>query len=417
MILRLDGVRWEPADGPHPADGDVLAAGRLRFRSGLVTLSMLNGVVLTVEGPADLELVAIDRVFCRRGRLRTRVPEGAEGFVVAGPGSAVVDLGTEFALDVGPDGKARVTVIAGEVEGAVLSAAGIPQHSQRMESNRSFEINPRSGQIAAVAASKRIVAPADLVAPPLVLDPAYADAILASRPTGYWRFETLEGRMVPNAISGRHALRVIGPIGLSDPGSDPEANRTARFQAGEPGQLLEMDGTWAPAGDPGYAVELWFVTEAISHAALASLLEPTDPSHVKHQFITELTALTRQTLHPPAAVRFLHRWPPDSAGGVNVYTEVHYVPYRWHHLVAQTDVERMELYLDGTLAESVPISRDRASQPGLLLLGRLSKVPNDHWCLSRPFVGQMDEVAIYDHPLSADEVRDHFRLAAPRPRP
>jgi hypothetical protein len=127
MIISLDGVRWEPADGPHPADGDVLAAGRLRFRSGLATLSMLNGVVLTVEGPADLELVAIDRVFCRRGRLRTRVPEGAEGFVVAGPGSAVMDLGTEFALDVGLDGKARVVVIQGEVEGAVLSTAGIPQ--------------------------------------------------------------------------------------------------------------------------------------------------------------------------------------------------------------------------------------------------------------------------------------------------
>ena len=62
-----------------------------------------------MEGPADLELIAIDRVFCRRGRLRTRVPDGAEGFVVSGPGSAVMDLGTEFALNVEADGKARVT--------------------------------------------------------------------------------------------------------------------------------------------------------------------------------------------------------------------------------------------------------------------------------------------------------------------
>jgi hypothetical protein len=178
-----------------------------------------------------------------------------------------------------------------------------------------------------------------------------------------------------------------------------------------------MDGTWAPAGSPGYAVELWFLSEAISHAALASLSEPTDTTHIKHQFITELTALTRQTLHPPAAVRFLHRWPPDSAGGVNVYSLAHYVPYRWHHLVAQVEAERMEVYLDGTLTESVPVSRDQASQPGLLLLGRLSKVPVNHWWWCRPFAGQMDEVAIYDHPLAADEVRGHFRLAAPRPRP
>ena len=102
------------------AGHDVLAAGRLRFRSGRVTLSMFSGVVLTVEGPADLELVAIDRVFCRRGRLRTRVPEGAEGFVVASSGSAVIDMGTEFALNVETDGKSQVMVFEGLAEAALL---------------------------------------------------------------------------------------------------------------------------------------------------------------------------------------------------------------------------------------------------------------------------------------------------------
>jgi hypothetical protein len=418
MVLKLDGVVWEPAAAVvvGPADGEVVT-GRLRFRTGRVTLSMLSGVVLVVEGPADLELLASDRVFCRRGRLRARVPGGAEGFVISGPGSAVVDLGTEFAMNVEADGKARVTVIAGEVEGAILNAAGIPQRSQRMEPNKSFEINPHSGQIAAVAASKRVVAPADLVTTPLPLDPAYPDAVTASQPTDYWRFESIEGGMIPSAIPGRPALRITGPIRLSEPGPVPKANRSARFLPGAPGQYLEMDGTWAPAGSPGYAVELWFQTETIGHAALASLSEPTDTKHVKHQFITELTALTRQTLHPPAVARFLHRWPPDSAGGVNLYSPAHYIPYRWHHLVAQVGVERMVLFLDGTLAESTPVTTDRASQPGLLLLGRLSKVPVDHWWWCRAFVGQLDEVAIYDHPLSAAEVREHFDLATPRPRP
>jgi hypothetical protein len=413
MVLKLDAVEWEPTGSPSPAEGDILG-GRLRFRSGRVTLSMLSGVVLVVEGPADLELISVDRVFCRRGRLRTRVPAGAQGFVVAAPGSAVVDLGTEFALNVDVDGKARVDVIAGEVEGAILSAAGIPQRSQRMEQNKAFEINPRSGQIATVAAPERMVAPADLVATPLVLDPAYPDAVLASEPSSYWRFEELTGSSTPNAIAGRPALRATGPIHLTR-FSGP--NQSVVFSADHTDQFLEMEGTWAPAGNPGYAVELWFLPEAISHAALISLSEPTDTTHVKHQFISELTALTRQTLHPPAAVRFLHRWPPDSAGGVNLYSPAHYVPYRWHHLVAQVEVERMELYLDGTLTESFPVNPDRASKPGILLLGRLSKVPIDHWWWSRPFVGLMDEVAIYDRPLSAEEVQDHFRLAQARSRP
>jgi hypothetical protein len=30
---------------------------------------------------------------------------------------------------------------------------------------------------------------------------------------------------------------------------------------------------------------------------------------------------------------------------------------------------------------------------------------------SRSFVGRLDELAIYDHPLSAEEVRHHYGLA------
>src|SRR4051812_18411405 len=89
----------------QPVEGEILAARRLRLRAGGATLTFLSGVTLTLEGPADLDLVTIDRVFCRLGRLRARVPEGAEGFVVASPGSAVVDMGTEFGLNVEADGR------------------------------------------------------------------------------------------------------------------------------------------------------------------------------------------------------------------------------------------------------------------------------------------------------------------------
>jgi hypothetical protein len=87
MVIGLDGARWDRSEGPALAGGDILGARRLLLRSGRATLAFLSGVTLTLEGPADVDLVAIDRVFCRRGRLRARVPEGAEGFVVASPAS------------------------------------------------------------------------------------------------------------------------------------------------------------------------------------------------------------------------------------------------------------------------------------------------------------------------------------------
>ena len=54
--VKLEGVRWEPENGLQPAEGGVVTAGRLRLRAGRLTLAFYNGVLLTLEGPADLEL-------------------------------------------------------------------------------------------------------------------------------------------------------------------------------------------------------------------------------------------------------------------------------------------------------------------------------------------------------------------------
>jgi len=175
-----------------------------------------------------------------------------------------------------------------------------------------------------------------------------------------------------------------------------------------------MDGTWAPPRDPGYAVELWFLPERISHAALAGLVVPRAPGDYNHLFLLELTVKDRQSLFPPASVRFLHRWPPELWGGDNLFSPDHYVPYRWHHVVAQTRGDRMELYLDGATLPSLSLSSERATEACQFLVGRLK--PPGNW-ESRPFVGRIDELALYDRPLSAEEVRRHYGLGTPGDRP
>src|SRR5581483_6056356 len=117
----------------------LMPGNRFRLRAGRASLSFFSGVTLTLEGPADVELIAMDRVFCHRGRLRARVPAGAEGFVVASPGSAVVDLGAEFGLNVEADGTAQVMVFEGVAEAALLDAAGSPKQTQLVEQSEAFE--------------------------------------------------------------------------------------------------------------------------------------------------------------------------------------------------------------------------------------------------------------------------------------
>lgn len=422
MVVKLEGLRWEATDHAQPSEGDILAAGRLRFRSGRLFLNMFTGVSLVVEGPADVELLSFDKVHVRSGRLRARVPEGAEGFVVSGPGSAVVDLGTEFGLNITSDGKMQGKVFKGMVEAALLNQEGTYRRSRTMDpQSKTFNINPQTEVIDAGTQAEDFVSLWTQATSPLVLDPGYRDAVLQAGPWGYWRFDSLADGVVPNEIEGHPSLRAEGPIHLSSPA---RGNRSAVFDGGATGQYLTVDGLWEPARHPGYAVELWFVSQGISHAALATLLEDSPARPVSHsselhfKFLLELTSRVRGKLHQPASLRLLHRFPTSYNGGDNLYSKLNYMPYRWHHLVGQMKEDRMELYLDGAPTpplEVDPVYSNRASQ---VILGRLTTIAKHDEDTSRPFVGWMDEVALYNRPLTVEEIQHHHRLgSAARSRP
>jgi hypothetical protein len=410
VVIQLAGAEWEPGYDAGPSEGDLLAARRLVLRSGRMTLGLLSGVTLTLEGPADLELLSIDRVHCRRGKLRTRVPHGAEGFIVTTPGSAVVDLGTEFGLNVADDGKARLMVFKGGAEAAVLNAAGAPVRSQQVAERRAFRIDPGSGQIEqAEARPSEFVAPTTLAPSPLGLGASYREAVLAAGPWAYWRFEAIDGGAVADEVGGRPPLRATGPVKLV--GADGH-NRCLEFGPDEAEQSLAMDGLWEPPSDPGYAIELWALPARIGHAALASLIAPGPPAEdYKHLSLVELTASDRQSLLAPGLFRFLHRWPPGDSGGDNLFSARHYVPNRWHHIVAQRSGGRLELYVDGAPTQPLFPQSAGESEPCRLLLGRLKPIPRLSGRVhSRPFVGLIDELALYNRPLTFEEVRRHHRL-------
>src|SRR5262249_35416780 len=130
----------------------------------------------------------------------------------------------------------------------------------------------------------------------------------------------------------------------------------------------------------------------------------------------ETSSQNRHALHPPGLIRYLDRWPPSNGGGYNIYSKRPYVPYRWHHLVAQVKEGRMELFLNGEPTYSSRLDISHATAACQFLLGRLSTIPKSDWLYNRAFVGQMDEVAIYDHPLSVPQIRLHYELAAPGDR-
>ncbi len=114
VLSRLVDADWGEQIRP-PGEGETVPAGLFRLEAGLAQLEFFSGATLIVEGPAELALDSAWKIRCESGRLRAFVPEPARGFVIETPDYRAVDLGTEFALEVGGSGESEVHVVEGEV--------------------------------------------------------------------------------------------------------------------------------------------------------------------------------------------------------------------------------------------------------------------------------------------------------------
>lgn len=95
---------------------DRLGTQTIEIEKGMVRLQFDDGVEVTLEGPAEYELIALGKTQLLSGLLTAVVPLGAEGFVVETESAQIVDLGTAFGVEQRTDGTTQVSVFDGEVE-------------------------------------------------------------------------------------------------------------------------------------------------------------------------------------------------------------------------------------------------------------------------------------------------------------
>jgi hypothetical protein len=124
MLTHTVDAQWsQPGDIPR-ADAP-LEPGRLRLTSGLAQIVFYSGVRVVIEGPAELELLSQNAIFCRFGRLTAEVPPQTRGFRVSTAPLSVTGLGTSMALQV-TDNRTELHVFKGSVE--LETTANVARH-------------------------------------------------------------------------------------------------------------------------------------------------------------------------------------------------------------------------------------------------------------------------------------------------
>lgn len=114
VLSRGVNLEWDRAVA-SPAVNAPLPPGVLRLKSGVAEIEFFEGARLCVEGPAEIRLVSAGEAYCSYGRFSAHVPPQARGFKLGTPKGEIVDLGTDFGLDLN-ETSPELHVFKGEVE-------------------------------------------------------------------------------------------------------------------------------------------------------------------------------------------------------------------------------------------------------------------------------------------------------------
>lgn len=109
-ITGVFGVQREQSAGQG---GD---AENIVIDAGLIELTHKSGTRVLIEGPASYRVVEENRARLEYGKIVAKVPKTAVGFTVEYPNGEVVDLGTEFGMEVSRNGDFSMGVFEGFVE-------------------------------------------------------------------------------------------------------------------------------------------------------------------------------------------------------------------------------------------------------------------------------------------------------------
>ncbi len=139
-LTRQHAARWE-TEGHATATGERLQAGKMSLVGGSAEVTLGRGATVILEAPTAIELTNDNELTLASGKLSARVRPSARGFTVVTPAGSIVDLGTEFGVEVGAGGQVEFAVFAGEIELRVPGASEkLNPHSVRVEAGNAGTI-------------------------------------------------------------------------------------------------------------------------------------------------------------------------------------------------------------------------------------------------------------------------------------
>jgi len=236
---------------------------------------------------------------------------------------------------------------------------------------------------------------------------AYASRVISDGARIFWRYDETGGEWVQDksaratTTAATNGLYKFGAVGGADGAVRGDSSTAASFD-GVDDFVWEDQWKLAPVT---YSMETWFKTDTTTGGKLVGFgsgRPRTDsfaasPSRAfdRHVYMEDSGRLSFGVY---------------SGATTTVRSAAAYNDDRWHHLVATQGPAGMRLYVDGVTVGSNSVTKAQ-KYAGVWHVGgdNVNGWPNQP--TSTYFRGQIDETAVYDTALTAQQVADHYAIA------
>jgi concanavalin A-like lectin/glucanase superfamily protein len=255
------------------------------------------------------------------------------------------------------------------------------------------------------ASDAQVDAPVDAASDaPLDADAAltYPAVVLADAPLSYWRFGESSGTVAVDERSATNGT-YHGTVTLGAAGAIVgDSNTAATFDGAT--AYVDMGAAFAFGGISSMSYEAWVKPDAGDAAARRFMSKETNDG-AREGFLMGYSGITPADGGPVmTGVLSWERW---GAGGTDSTGAIVTVG-SYQHVVVTYDGANMAVYLNGAPVGSTASTRSIKSLTNHFRVATYSDVAAAADC----FGGTIDEVAIYDHALSAASVALHYHVGS-----
>mgnify|MGYP003835872687 CR=1 FL=1 len=142
-------ARWGQDDmSMNPGDRLISGSNHSLLGGGIITLLFDNDATVTIEGPAEFEVLSVDRLKLQYGQLYSIVPKQAIGFSVTTPNAMVIDLGTQFGIQVDFRGNTELHVNKGKT--MLISGDNKSKMSQEVREGAARKVSALTMQVSEI---------------------------------------------------------------------------------------------------------------------------------------------------------------------------------------------------------------------------------------------------------------------------